>query len=939
MGDIIVDYFSEIFTSTNPSQEDMDTVIKCIQPKMDEQKKQSNQMVGIDNLRDAETEARWRKPVANFFRLDVDACFNVKEHRYATGGIIRDSEGRTIIAFGCKHERMASIVDGELIAIRDGLNTAKEKGISRLVVFSDSLLAVCAIVMATQEDRALRGCTNTIEPTTSHTLRYELLTSKNETWKKEMFSHYHLTPTDESAWSNLFPRKMLREEDDEHKWAMMYRKIKYSGGAKGIEGLLNEVSLHDVRLDPSSIHGMAQQTNLEYLLMLDVDRLVWSFRKTAGLETPGKPYGGWEDPSMELRGHFVGHYMSASAQMWASTHNDSLKEKMSAVVSALSACQEKMGTGYLSAFPSDFSTILAGLLDQYTLAGNDQALKMTLSMVDYFYNRVQNVISKYTIERHWSSLNEEAGGMNDILYKLYSITGDQKHLLLGHLFDKPCFLGLLAIKVSNSVLLDRSRADGLSNFHSNTHIPVVIGSQMRYEVTGDPLYKVSRHLFRWTKEMAYADYYERALTNGVLSIQRGRDPGIMIYMLPLVRGGSKAISYHGWGTQFDSFWCCYGTGIESFSKLGDSIYFEEEGKIPALYIIQYISSTLNWTSGNISLRQDVEQVTSWDQRLRVSFTFTSKEQASGGESTLNFRIPLWTYSDGAKASLNGNNMPLPTPGNFLSVSRNWSPGDKITLELPIRLRTEAIKDERPEYGSIQAIFYGPYLLAGLSDGDWNINAKSATSFSDWITPVPSDYNSHLISLSQESGESTFAFTNSNTSLKMEKIPQPGTNSAVSSSFRLVLKESTPGNFSKPTDAIGKLVMLEPFDFPGTVIVHYGEGKNLGVSDSSKASGAVFRLVAGLDGNNTTVSLEAEGQNGCFVYSGVNYKNGTSVKLSCNSRSSDEGFKQAASFTLRKGLSEYHPVSFVAKGVKRNFLLSPLLSLRDESYTVYFDIYS
>ncbi|KAK6164206.1 hypothetical protein DH2020_001070 [Rehmannia glutinosa] len=842
-----------------------------------------------------------------------------------------------------------------------------------------------------------KGCTNTIEPTTSHTLRYELLTSKNETWKKEMFSHYHLTPTDESAWSNLFPRKMLREEDDEHKWAMMYRKIKYSGGAKGIEGLLNEVSLHDVRLDPSSIHGMAQQTNLEYLLMLDVDRLVWSFRKTAGLETPGKPYGGWEDPSMELRGHFVGHYMSASAQMWASTHNDSLKEKMSAVVSALSACQEKMGTGYLSAFPSDFfdrleniqpvwapyytiHKILAGLLDQYTLAGNDQALRMTLSMVDYFYNRVQNVISKYTIERHWSSLNEEAGGMNDILYKLYSITGDQKHLLLGHLFDKPCFLGLLAIK-----------ADGLSNFHSNTHIPVVIGSQMRYEVTGDPLYKeigtffmdtinsshsyatggtsygelwtdpkrladtlgteneescttynmlkVSRHLFRWTKEMAYADYYERALTNGVLSIQRGRDPGIMIYMLPLVRGGSKAISYHGWGTQFDSFWCCYGTGIESFSKLGDSIYFEEEGKIPALYIIQYISSTLNWRSGNISLRQDVEQVTSWDQRLRVSFTFTSKEQASGGESTLNFRIPLWTYSDGAKASLNGNNMPLPTPGNFLSVSRNWSPGDKITLELPIRLRTEAIKDERPEYGSIQAIFYGPYLLAGLSDGDWNINAKSATSFSDWITPVPSDYNSHLISLSQESGESTFALTNSNTSLKMEKIPQPGTNSAVSSSFRLVLKESTPGNFSKPTDAIGKLVMLEPFDFPGTVIVHYGEGKNLGVSDSSKASGAVFRLVAGLDGNNTTVSLEAEGQNGCFVYSGVNYKNGTSVKLSCNSRSSDEGFKQAASFTLRKGLSEYHPVSFAAKGVKRNFLLSPLLSLRDESYTVYFDIYS
>lgn len=60
--------------------------------------------------------------------------------------------------------------------------------------------------------------------------------------------------------------------------------------------------------------------------------------------------------------------------------------------------------------------------------------------------------------------------------------------------------------------------------------------------------------------MAYADYYERAHTNGVMGIQRGTDPGKMIYMLPLGQGSSKATSFHGWGTPFDSFWCCYGTG-------------------------------------------------------------------------------------------------------------------------------------------------------------------------------------------------------------------------------------------------------------------------------------------------------------------------------------------------------------------------------------------
>lgn len=841
-----------------------------------------------------------------------------------------------------------------------------------------------------------KECTNTPTQLSSHTLRYELLSSKNDSWREEMFSHYHLTPTDDSAWSNLHPRKMLKEEE-RFDWVMMYRKIKNSGGVKGIDGILNEVSLHDVRIEPNSMHGIAQQTNLDYLLMLDVDSLVWSFRKTAGLETPGNPYGGWESPSGELRGHFVGHYLSASAHMWASTHNDSLKQKMSAVVSGLSACQEKMGSGYLSAFPSELfdrfeaikpvwapyytiHKILAGLLDQYMIAGNDQALKMTTWMVEYFYNRVQNVITKYTIERHWLSLNEETGGMNDVLYRLYSVTGDSKHLLLAHLFDKPCFLGFLALK-----------ADDISGFHANTHIPIVVGTQMRYEVTGDPLskeigmyfmniinsshsyatggtsvsefwsdpkrlastlqteneescttynmLKVSRHLFRWTKEMAYADYYERALTNGVLSIQRGREPGVMIYMLPLGAGSSKARSYHKWGTQFDSFWCCYGTGIESFSKLGDSIYFEEKGNSPGLYIIQYIPSSLDWKSGQVSVSQKIEPVVSWDNHLQVTITISSNGQATGASSTLNLRIPSWTHPSGAKATINGNDLSLPTPGNFLLITKTWGQGDKITLELPMILRTEAIQDDRPEYASVQAILYGPYLLAGHSSGDWDIKTTSTTALSDLITPVPADYNSDLVSLMQQSGNSTFVLTNSNQTIQMEKFPEAGTDAAVSATFRVISLDKSSVEPSDHKDFIGKQVMLELFDLPGMFISHQGQEQSLGIAASSDEGGSLFRLTAGLDGKDNTVSLESEAQKGCFIYSGVDYKSSSTVKLSCNSMSSDAGFKQAASFKLGNGISEYHPISFVAKGAKRNFILSPLLSFKDESYTVYFNIQS
>ncbi|KAI9398640.1 hypothetical protein POPTR_003G206000v4 [Populus trichocarpa] len=681
--------------------------------------------------------------------------------------------------------------------------------------------------------------------------------------------------------------------------------------------------------------------------------------------------------------------------MWASTHNETLKKKMSAVVSALSACQVKMGTGYLSAFPSELfdrfeaikpvwapyytiHKILAGLLDQYTLADNAQALKMVKWMVDYFYNRVRNVITNYSVERHYLSLNEETGGMNDVLYKLFSITGDPKHLVLAHLFDKPCFLGLLAVQ-----------ADDISGFHANTHIPVVIGAQMRYEITGDPLYKdigaffmdvvnsshsyatggtsvsefwsdpkrlastlqteneescttynmlkVSRHLFRWTKEMAYADYYERALTNGVLGIQRGTEPGVMIYMLPQYPGSSKAKSYHGWGTSYDSFWCCYGTGIESFSKLGDSIYFEE-GEAPGLYIIQYISSSLDWKSGQIVLSQKVDPIVSSDPYLRVTLTFSPKKGTSQA-STLYLRIPIWTNSEGATATINSQSLRLPAPGSFLSVNRKWRSSDKLTLQIPISLRTEAIKDERHEYASVQAILYGPYLLAGHTSGDWNLKSGSGNSLSDSITPIPGSYNGQLVSFSQESGISTFVLTNSNQSISMEKLPESGTDASLQATFRLVFKDSSSSKLSSVKDVIGKSVMLEPFHLPGMLLVQQGKDRSFTLTNSADDDGSsIFRVVSGLDGKDGTVSLESGIQNGCYVYSGVDYKSGQSMKLSCKSgSSSDTGFNQGASFVMNKGLSQYHPISFVAKGDKRNFLLAPLHSLRDESYTIYFNI--
>ncbi|KAI7980341.1 Homeobox protein knotted-1-like 7 [Camellia lanceoleosa] len=75
-----------------------------------------------------------------------------------------------------------------------------------------------------------------------------------------------------------------------------------------------------------------------------------------------------------------------------------------------------------------------------------------------------------------------------------------------------------------------------------------------------------------------------------------------------------------------TFWCFYGAGIESFSKLGDSIYVEEVGKVAGLCITQYISRSLNWKSGQISPNQKVEPVVASNPLLQVALTMSSEAQ-------------------------------------------------------------------------------------------------------------------------------------------------------------------------------------------------------------------------------------------------------------------------------------------------------------------------
>ena len=500
----------------------------------------------------------------------------------------------------------------------------------------------------------------------------------------------------------------------------------------------------------------AEEWNRGYMSRLPVGRLVRNFRVNAALPTDAKPLGGWEQPNngqplhreSELRGHFTGHFLSASAQLYASTGDAAAKAKGDEIVDELAKCQKKFSAGYLSAFPSEFfdrldarktvwapfytvHKVMAGMLDIYQLAGNKQALDVLQGMAAW----ADQWTASKSEEHMQDILDTEYGGMNEVLYNLAAATGDERWTKTGDRYTKKKFFNPLV-----------SRRDELRGLHVNTHIPQVIGAARRYELSGDyrfhdvadyfwyevvsarsyvttgtsngegwlaqprqlaselkravstqecccsyNMLKLTRHLYQWTADPRYFDYYERSLLNMRLGTIRP-DTGHTQYYLSLTPGAWKTFN-----TEDNSFWCCTGSGIEEYSKLNDSIYWHDE---EGVYVNLFIASELNWPERGIRLRQE----TKFPETAATTIMVSTEKPV---QTMIRVRIPEWA----AGASLKINGRPLDasaSPGSCLALSRTWKNGDRIELTLPMRLRVESMPDDPKQ----QAFLYGPLVLAG-----------------------------------------------------------------------------------------------------------------------------------------------------------------------------------------------------------------------------------
>ncbi len=98
----------------------------------------------------------------------------------------------------------------------------------------------------------------------------------------------------------------------------------------------------------------AADANRAYMLRITPERLLHTFRVNAGLGSSAQPLGGWEDPKGELRGHTIGHYLSACALRNASAGDTEIKARGDEIVAELAKCQARLAGGFLSAYPTDF---------------------------------------------------------------------------------------------------------------------------------------------------------------------------------------------------------------------------------------------------------------------------------------------------------------------------------------------------------------------------------------------------------------------------------------------------------------------------------------------------------------------------------------------------------------------------------------------------------
>ncbi|MFF4173260.1 beta-L-arabinofuranosidase domain-containing protein [Streptomyces sp. NPDC001744] len=528
--------------------------------------------------------------------------------------------------------------------------------------------------------------------------------------------------------------------------------------------LASPFALGQVRMTESRWLDNQNRTRA-YLRFVDVDRLLYNFRANHRISTAGaSPTGGWEAPDFPFRSHVQGHFLTAWAQLYAVTGDTVCRDKALHMVEELARCQANnaaagFGAGYLSGYPeADFAALeagtlsngnvpyytvhktMTGLLDVWRHIGGTRARDVLLALAGWVDRRT----GRLGTAQMQAVLETEFGGMNAVLTDLYQQTGEERWLAVAQRFDHAAVFDPLA-----------ANQDRLAGLHANTQVPKWIGAVRAYKATGATRYRdiathawdicvgthtyaiggnsqaehfraphaiasylrhdtcescntvnmlaLTRELFALTPDRAALfDYYEQAWLNHMIGQQNPADPhGHVTYFTPLNPGGRRGVgpAWGGgtWSTDYTTFWCCQGTGLEMHTRLMDSVYFHAG---TTLTVNLFVPSVLTWTQHGITVTQTTSYPASDTTTLRVTGD-------AGGTWTMRLRVPGWTA--GATVSVNGVPQGIAAvPGTYAALTRAWTPGDTVTVRLPMRVVPRPADDDP----TVVAVTYGPVVLSG-----------------------------------------------------------------------------------------------------------------------------------------------------------------------------------------------------------------------------------
>lgn len=520
--------------------------------------------------------------------------------------------------------------------------------------------------------------------------------------------------------------------------------------------------------------------NRQYLLELDANCLLQNFYLEAGIILPGLQvvdnpetanlHWGWEAPTCQLRGHFLGHWISAAAKLIAADGEPELRVKLDKIVSELARCQELNGGEWVGSIPEKYFTRLiknqyiwspqyvmhktiVGLSDAYIYAGNTQALDILSHLSDWYITWTEKAAET---NPHAVYAGEEAG-MLEVWAQLYQLTKDEKYLTLAKRYaDAGLFRKL------------KEGKDSLTNCHANASIPFTHGAAKMYEITGDSdwleviklfwkaavtdrgmfsttgmnagefwvpphmqghflgssdqefctvynMVRTASYLLKYTGEARYADYIERALYNGFLA-QQNAQTGMPAYFLPLGAGSRKK-----WGTKIRDFWCCHGTMVQAQTLYPELVWFTDGDKITAA---QYIPSefTVEMNGANVIVSQTTGMKYYNDQaffdekddgqmsRWLLKFSVKCDKPV---RFTLSLRVPEW--AKGVELEVNGKNTAAPVKDGWLDITADWQ-NDSVQVFFPSELRAETL----PDMPELMSVVDGPIVLAGITGSDCGI---------------------------------------------------------------------------------------------------------------------------------------------------------------------------------------------------------------------------